>query len=215
MQERLAALLALALFGLAVLVGFSRGGPGTDEETRISFQIATGPSGGNLFSVGQAIAGLISHPPGVGRCDTSTVCGPSGTILSARTSQGATDSMAAVNNGLVDSALVPADMVEAAVTGRGPFRRPLRHLRVIAALFTDPAGATVHAGRRVIWVVNDRASDALVYGLVRALLNPANHAPLAASDPMAGEIDVAIAAQNLPGPLHSGAARYYREVGKL
>jgi len=336
MQERLTALLALAAFGLAVLISFSRPGPGPAEQTRVSFQIATGPSGGTLFTVGQAIAGLISHPPGVGRCDISTVCGPSGVILSARTSQGSIDSLNAVNNGLVDSALVQADMVEAAITGKGAFRRPLRHVRAIAALFADPmqlvaadsahvarvsdlagkrvsiglpqsggaatareilyafgvgpgdfrrvdsddpaadlaagkldaffvlgappfpqvaaalAGGKAHlvpidgeaaqrlladdgqlgAGRiaanayprigevptiatRAIWVVNEKASDALVYGLLRALFNPANHAALAASHPAAGEIDAATAAQNLPAPLHSGAARYYREVGKL
>ena len=334
MQVRLTALLALAVFGLAVLFSISRGGPGPAEETRVSFQIATGPSGGTLFTVGQAIAGLISHPPGVGRCDTSTVCGPSGVILSARTSQGSIDSLIAVNNGLVDSALVQADTVEAAVAGRGAFRRPLRQVRVIAALFSDPmhlvaaqqiarvsdllgkriylgnpqsagaamareilyaygvgpggfhrvdsddpaadlatgkldaffvlsaapdpsvaaalAGGKAHllaidgeaaqrlladdsqltAGHiaanaypgvgevptiatRAIWVVNEKASDALVYGLVRALFNPANHAALAASHPAAGEIDISSAAQNPPAPLHSGAARYYREMGKL
>ncbi len=214
MQERLAALLALAAFGLLILISFSSGGPGSGEQARISFQIATGPSDGNLFAVGQAMAGLISHPPGVGRCDISTVCGPAGVILSARTSQGAADSLNAVNNGLVDSALVQGDMVEAAIAGRGAFRRPLRHVRAIAALFAIPASGRTPA-KRAIWVVNDKASGALVYGLVRALLNPANHAALAAADPAAAGIDIDSAAQNLPAPLHSGAARYYREMGKL
>lgn len=334
--ERLAALFALAAFGILILVSLnSRPGPGGDD-ARISFQIATGPSGSTLFTVGQAIAGLISHPPGVGRCDTSTVCGPSGVILSARTSQGSIDSVIAVNDGLVDSALVQGDLVEAAVAGTGTFRRrgPQRHLRVIAALFADPMhlvarpgitkvsdllgkrvyiggpqsgammtareilyaygvgpgrfrrvdsddpGADLKAGKldaffvlagapypsataalaggkahlvpidgdaaarltgddaqlalgripagayagvgevatlatRAVWVVSDRAPDALVYGLTRALFNPANHVALAASHPAAGEINVSNAAQTPPAPLHSGAARYYREVGKL
>jgi TRAP-type uncharacterized transport system substrate-binding protein len=214
MQERLTALLALGLFGLLILFSLNRGGPGPGEQARVSFQIATGPSGGTLFTIGQAMAGLISHPPGVGRCDISTVCGPSGVILSARTSQGSIDSLTAVNNGLVDSALVQADMVEAAVTGKGAFRRPLRHIRAIAALFAVPSAGKAPP-TRAIWVVNDRASDALVYGLVRALLNPVNHAELAASDPAAAGIDINNAAQDLPAPLHSGAARYYREMGKL
>jgi TRAP transporter TAXI family solute receptor len=336
--QRLAALFALAAFGVLILVSLnSRPGPGSDD-ARISFQIATGPSGGTLFTIGQAIAGLVSHPPGVGRCDTSTVCGPSGVILSARTSQGAIDSLTAVNNGLVDSALVQGDMVEAAIAGSGPFRKlgPQRHIRAIAALFADPmhlvvangahvqkvsdlvgkriniggvqsggmvtarqilyaygvgpgafrrvdsddpaadliagkldaffvlagapfasvtaalasgkahlvpidgdaavrltqddaqlavgripAGAYAGVGEvatlatRAVWIVNDRAPDALVYGLTRALFNPANHAALAASHPAAGEISAANAAQTPPAPLHSGAARYYREVGKL
>lgn len=337
--ERLAALFALAAFGLLVLLSLnSRTGTGTGEEARISFQIGAGPSDGTFFTIGQAIAGLISHPPGVGRCETSTVCGPSGVILSARTAPGAFDSLTAVNRGLIDSALVPADMAEAAAAGQGPFRRlgPQRHLRVIAALFTEPvhlvvrsdapiarvsdlagkrvalgattsdaamtareilsafgvgpgavrrvdsddpaadlaagkldaffviagapsphvvkalatgkarllpidgdaasrlpqddaqlAAATIAPGvyrgvgavatlsTRAVWVVNDRAPDALVYGLARALFNPANRVALAASHPAAGEIDVATAAQAPPAPLHSGAARYYREVGKL
>ncbi|MBV9548393.1 MAG: TAXI family TRAP transporter solute-binding subunit [Alphaproteobacteria bacterium] len=337
-MQRLAALFALAAFGLLILISFNSRGPKMAEEARISFQIATGPSGGTPFTVGQTIAGLISHPPGVGRCDVSTVCGPAGVILSARTSQGPIESLTAVNNGLVDSALVQADMVEAAVAGKGPFRRPgpQRHVRTIAALFPeamhlvaankaqvgrvsdlvgkriylgpaqsgsalmardilaafgvgpnafrrvesdDPAadmaagkldaffvlaapafpavtaalaggkahllpidgeaavrlladdsqlaeahiaanlypvsGEVVTLSTRAVWVVNERASDALVYGLTRALFNPANQAALAASHPAAGAIDVATAAQSLPAPLHSGAARYYREVGKL
>jgi TRAP transporter TAXI family solute receptor len=337
-MQRLAALFALAAFGVLILVSLNARAPAGGEGARVSFQIATGPSGGTFFTIGEAIAGLVSHPPGVGRCETSMVCGPSGVILSARTSQGSIESLTAVNNGLVDSALVPGDMVQAAVMGQGPFRRQgrLQHVRVIAALFTeqvhlvvpaasrinvvrdlfrkrvyigaaqsgaaatvrqilgafgvgpggyrrvdsdDPAAdmeagkldaffviagaptpaaqkalasdkarllaiegpaaerlthdddqlqaATIAAGAypgtaatqtlatRAVWIVNDRASDALVYGLVRALFNPANHAALADSHPAAREIDLAIAAQILPAPLHSGAARYYREAGKL
>jgi TRAP transporter TAXI family solute receptor len=77
----------------------------------------------------------------------------------------------------------------------------------------SPAIATI--GTRAVWVVNERASDALVYGITRALFNPANHTALAASHPAAAEIDITKAAQEPPAPLHSGAARYYREAGKL
>jgi TRAP transporter TAXI family solute receptor len=337
MHQRLAALFALALFGVLVLVNLGARAPASSvPEARVSFQIATGASGGSFFTIGQAIAGLISHPPGVGRCEISTVCGPSGVILSARTSQGSFDSLTAVNNGLVDSALVQSAMTEAAVTGAGPFRRagPQRNVRAIAALFpapvhlvvrpgidsvaalagkrvalgvpssdsyalgrailaafgvrygsirrvasSDPAAdlaagkldaffviagapssvvaaalaggkgkllpitgeaarrlavndrqltiATIPAGTypgvaamptiadRILWVVRARASDAVVYGLTRALFNPANHAALAASHPAAGAIALATAIQSLPVPLHPGAARYYREAGKL
>jgi TRAP transporter TAXI family solute receptor len=332
--ERLAALFALAAFGALILFSLNARGPGALEGARVSFQIATGPSDTTLFAISQAIAGLVSHPPGVGRCETSTVCGPSGVILSARTTQGAFDSLVAVNNGLVDSALVPADMVDAAVRGQNPFRRvgPLRNVRVIAALFAeqvqlvarsdidtvaglagkrvatgmpgsdtantaravlsafgagrarrvrsdDPAGdlaagkidaffviagapspavtAALQGGKarllpldgeaalrllqdspqlmagmvpagaypgvpltptlvtRAVWIVNARASDALVYGLARALFNPANREGLIASHPAAAGIGLSMAAQMPPAPLHSGAGRYYREVGKL
>jgi TRAP transporter TAXI family solute receptor len=339
MHQRLAALFALAAFGVLILVNLNSRAPASGSpEARVSFQIATGASGGSFFTIGQAIAGLISHPPGVGRCEISTVCGPSGVILSARTSQGSFDSLTAVNNGLVDSALVQADMTEAAVKGDGPFRRagPLRNVRVIAALFpapvqllvregaridrigdlagkrvalgavssdtygtarailaafgvrygslrrvtsSDPAAdlaagkldaffviapapsplvtaalaggkarllaiegeatrrllignhqlvaATIPAGTypgvpetvtvadRILWVVRARAPDAQIYGLTRALFNPANHAALVASHPAASAIALATAIQALPAALHPGAARYYREVGKL
>ncbi|HWF63327.1 MAG TPA: hypothetical protein VN685_01810, partial [Rhizomicrobium sp.] len=38
------------------------------DTPRIPFQIATGSTTGTFFPVGEAIAGLISHPPGVTRC---------------------------------------------------------------------------------------------------------------------------------------------------
>jgi TRAP transporter TAXI family solute receptor len=140
MQQRLAAIFALVAFGILVLWGLNwRAAPRTENGARVTFQIATGPSGGTFFTIGRAIAGLISHPPGVGRCETSTVCAPSGVILSARSAQGSFDNLRAVNNGLVESALVQADMADAAVRGLGPFRRfgPQRNLRVIAALFPE------------------------------------------------------------------------------
>ena len=50
-----------------------------------------------------------------------------------------------------------------------------------------------HAGGRDVatrawWVTRDGEPDSLIYGLTRALFNPANHAVLAASHPAAREI---------------------------
>jgi TRAP transporter TAXI family solute receptor len=337
MQQRLAALFALAAFAALVLWALNWRGPPMGEGTggRVSFQIATGPSGGTFFTIGQAIAGIISHPPGMGRCQTSMVCGPSGTILSARTARGSFDNLRAVNDGLVDSALVQADMAEAAMGGTGPFRRfgPQRNIRVIAALFPEEVqlvasasagiadvrglsrkrvwlglpdtdagitarrilaafrvsvrvvegedpGALLAQGKidaffltaaapfgpvaqaleggaawlvpiegpalerllrqepqlqhatlaaetyakapavntiatRTLWVVNARAPDARVYGITRALFNPANQDALVASHPSAHQIGLEGAALELPAPLHAGARRYYREAGVL
>src|SRR3954469_4442507 len=143
MSQRLAALIALLAF-VAVVVGalLTGGRLGLDDTgpMRVSFQIATGTTEGVYFPVGQTIAGLISHPLGVGRCDTATVCGPAGVILSARTSEGSTDNLRSVNQGLVDSGFADGDAIAAAVAGQGgAFRRPARHLRVIAALFPEEA----------------------------------------------------------------------------
>lgn len=342
MQQRIAALAALACF-VALIVGLlvSGGviGAGDDVPGRISFQIATGSTTGTYFPVGQAMAGLLSHPPGIGRCETATVCGPAGVIISARTSPGAAANLQMVNQGQVDSGLVQGDVIAAAVTGRGPFRRvgPQKHVRVIGSLFaeqvhlvvaaasriagvedlrgrriafgTDGSGSAVTAreilaawhipesavhvvrgdsssdallrdgkidaffvvagvpldavsalvrarrarlvpidgpGRerllhmvpalapstiaanaypgqpeiatvstRAYWITRDGESDALIYGLTRALFNPANRPALSASHPSAGEIGLDNAANESPAPLHPGAARFFREMGKL
>jgi TRAP transporter TAXI family solute receptor len=346
MSQRLAALTALFAFVLLVIgaslwggnIGLGETGPG-----RISFQIATGSTEGLYFPVGQAMAGLISHPSGVARCETATVCGPAGVILSARTSEGAADNLRGVNAGTVDSGLSEGDVIAAAVAGQGPFRRAgrARHLRVIASLFSEqahlvasvksgiqrmedlrgkrvmlggaentgaifrsrailaafrvpeqrlhvmaqdtgnpvqllregkidaffatagvpiegvrdltargvarlvpldgdgrdrllravpqlspatiaanaypgPAAAAIETvATRSYWVTRDSEPDALIYGLARALFNPANHTALASSHPSAREITLDQAAENPPAPLHPGAARFYRETGRL
>lgn len=325
MSQRLAALIALLAFVALVVGALVTGGKlGLDDTgpTRISFQIATGSTDGVYFPVGQAMAGVISHPMGVGRCDTATVCGPA-------------DNLRAVNSGAVDSGFADGDVIAAAVAGRGAFRRPARHLRVIAALFPEDAHLVVAAkssiqsvndlrGKRVLlgppgsggvvrskailaayrvwvrqiisddnagqlmrdgkidayftvagvpldsvkslladhvarlapidgegrdrliqavpqlaravipagaypgvdgavetvstrayWVTRDSAPDPLIYGMVRALFNPVNQSALAASHPSARNIGLDNAAASPGVPLHPGAARFYRENGKL
>src|SRR5450432_3642063 len=140
MSERFLALAALIAFVVLVIGALLTGGNlGMDNSApmRVSFQIATGSTEGVYFPVGQAMAGLISHPLGVGRCDTATVCGPAGVILSARTSEGTTDNLRSVDQGLVESGFADGDVIAAAVAGQGAFRRPARHLRVIAGLFAE------------------------------------------------------------------------------
>jgi TRAP transporter TAXI family solute receptor len=337
MSERFLAIAALVAFVVLVIGALLTGGNlgmADSGPVRVSFQIATGSTEGVYFPVGQTMAGLISHPLGVGRCDTAMVCGPAGVILSARTSEGSTDNLRSVDQGLVDSGFADGDAIAAAVAGKGAFRRPARHLRVIAALFpeeahlvaaansgiqsvddlrgrrvlmgppnsaallrartiltayrirvreivsTDTAAqllktgkidayfavagvpldsirdllaqhaarlvpidgegrdqliamvpqlsrATIQAGAypgtgavetvstRAYWVTRDSEPDSLIYGIARALFNPANRDALAASHPSAREIGLSISAANPPAPLHPGAARFYRELEKL
>ena len=109
------------------------------DTPRISFQIVTGSTTGTFFPVGEAIAGLISHPPGVNRCEKANVCGPAGLIVSARTSDGTMSNLLSVNDGGVESGLAQSDVIAAAVKGTGPFKAKgkLSHLRVIASLFSE------------------------------------------------------------------------------
>jgi TRAP transporter TAXI family solute receptor len=336
MSQRMLAIIALVAFVALVLgVALTGGKLGMAEApARISFQVATGTTEGVFFPVGQALAGMISHPLGVGRCDTATVCGPAGVILSTRTSEGAADNLRNISAGLVDSGLADGDVVAAAVAGQSPFRRRATHLRVIAALFPEPAHLVVAAksdihavadldGKRVLlgapysggiarsrailmaygvrareivsgelpatllkqnkidayfsvvgvpldsirellaarqarlvpidgegrdrliaaspqlfaavipagaypgseeiqtvatrawWVTRDGEPDPLIYGLTRALFNPANYPTLAASHPAARAIELNTAITNPPAAVHKGAARFYREAGRL
>ena len=168
MSERFLAIAALVAFVVLVIGALLTGGNlgmADSGPVRVSFQIATGSTDGVYFPVGQTMAGLISHPLGVGRCDTATVCGPAGVILSARTSEGSTDNLRSVNQGLVDSGFADGDAVAAAVAGQGgAFRRPARHLRVIAALFPEEAHLVV-AAKSPIQSVGDLRGRRVLMGL--------------------------------------------------
>jgi len=143
MKPRVAGLGVLAALGAAVLTlalsAFGLGDAQENQPRRIAFQIATGSTGGTYFPVGELIAGIVSHPPGVGRCEAPDACGPEGLIASARTSDGAVANALAVNNGQMESGLAQSDVVAEAWAGEGAFRKAGKqtHLRVIAALFPE------------------------------------------------------------------------------
>ena len=101
--------------------------------------------------MGEAIAGLISHPPGVNRCQNSDVCGPAGLIVSARTSEWAAANLIAVNRGDVESGLAQSDAIAAAVKGQGVFKKlgPQSHVRVIASLFSEQVHLVVAANSKI------------------------------------------------------------------
>lgn len=307
---------------------------------RMFFIIATGPTSGTYFPIGQAIAGLVSHPPGLHRCQAPGVCGPAGLIASARTSAGAIANVVDVNADRVNSGLAQADVIAEAVAGTGDFKKmgPQTHIEVIANLFPeqlhlvaaksahitsvsqlrnkrvslgDPASGTIVTARAVLaawhiapwrirqqnlaseaaaaalehgkldafffvggapvglvrdliargnavlvpidgagrarllksvpslsassiaagtyagvgatqtvavpalWVVNSTEPDDIVYALTKSLFNPANRELLDQSHPSARLISLDRATRDLPAPLHPGAARFYREAGKL
>ncbi|MEI9990721.1 MAG: TAXI family TRAP transporter solute-binding subunit [Rhizomicrobium sp.] len=126
----------LAVIGGALLLAVELGSA-QGLAPRISFQILTGSTGGTYFPVGQLIAGLLSHPPGVDRCEAAPVCGPAGLIISARTSEGAVANVLAVNAGRAESGLAQGDVIAEAVKGAGAFRGKQQAVRVIADLFPE------------------------------------------------------------------------------
>ena len=77
----------------------------------------------------------------------------------------------------------------------------------------SPAVETVSV--RALWIVNDRTSDDLVYGITRSLFRPGNRAALDGENESSAMIRVDTATVDLPAPLHPGAERFYRETGHL
>jgi TRAP transporter TAXI family solute receptor len=154
MKQRIATLAALGALAVGAVVLFAVGADLGRAQTvvqRTPFLIATGPSGGTYFPVGQTIAGIISNPPGVDRCQTPDACGPRGLIASARTSDGAVENVLAVNSGSVDSGLAQADVVFDAEHGRGAFRKSGKqsHVEILAGLFSEDVNLVVAAKSRI------------------------------------------------------------------
>ena len=335
---RASTLMGTLLAALAFAAIFT--GAAGPSPQRISFVIATGPTSGTYFTVGEAIASLVSHPPGLFRCERDSLCGPAGLIASVKTSPGSVSNVAAVNARTVSAGFAQSDIVREAFAGRPPFRKsgPQTHLRAIGNLFPEevhlivakaahirsvndlagkrvgigpwgsgtsitartifsayrlqlkrikinndasdiaadeldkgsldavffvggapvplardllarghatlvpiggndrkrlighdtaltPAtipgdlypgvGATETVGVHAILLVNDSEPDSLIYGITRALFNPANHEALGSSHSAAQSIRADTATTALPVPLHPGAARYFAEIGKL
>jgi TRAP transporter TAXI family solute receptor len=187
---------------------------------RTAFVIATGPTGGTYFPIGEAIAAIISHPPGVYRCERRSVCGPPGLIASVRTSPGAVANVLAVNAHHADAALAQSDVVADAVAGKGAFRRehPQTHVRLLADLFPEEvhviAAANAHIrsisdlrGRRVS--IGPPASGTAVtarallaaYGITpRRIKVNADSADAAAEKLAKGQLDAMIFVGGAPVP---------------
>jgi TRAP transporter TAXI family solute receptor len=79
-----------------------------------------------------------------------------------------------------------------------------------------PGSPTIETvATRAWWFTRDSEPDSLIYGLTRALFNPANRDALAASHPSARNISLDRPMSDPPAAIHQGAARFYREAGKL
>lgn len=212
-------LLGVVIAGAIAFAGLIGFGTVTSYAQRIAFSIATGPSSGTYFPVGETIAGLISHPPGMDRCLRSVSCGPEGLIASAQTSAGAYANVLAVESGRANSALAQSDVVAQAVAGKGAFKKPQSHIRVIAALFPEQIHLVVSTrshiaslsklrGKRVsLGAVNSgtAVTARAVLAAYRLRAKTSNDSPdIAAQKLQAGTLDAFFFVGGAPVPLVDG-----------
>jgi hypothetical protein len=112
----------------------------------------------------------------------------------------------------IDIALVPVEgAMAAALRQRYPF--------FSAARFYDgtyrgvPDTPTVSVMTQ--WIVSGRLDPELVYGITRALWHPQSRDAIAKGHPLGRLIALETAVDAAVVPLHPGAERYYREIGRL
>jgi uncharacterized protein len=211
----IAALFGLSACALAAIGADASSAP--PEVARISFQIAAGPVADSYFPVGEALARIISNPPGFGRCeDDVDVCGPVGLIASTRATEGPLANIAAVRSGRVASALIQGDIAGLAYQGAGPFRATgaFKDLRILAKLQRETVHLVVGAKSRVKRLSDLKgkriaidAPSSATNVTARAILGAANltspklsfQAPeQAAADLKAGKIDAFFAIGSAP-----------------
>ncbi|MCF4165807.1 TAXI family TRAP transporter solute-binding subunit [Zavarzinia compransoris] len=172
-------------------------------------RIATGSAAGTYYPVGETIARLLSHPPGLPPCDPGAACGVPGLVAAAETSEGSVANVEAVAGLQVETALAQADVLAWAHGARGAFegQPPRDNLRVITSLYAESMHVVVRAdsgvagigdlaGRRVSL---DRPGsgtrgDAVMildaYGIATDAVEAVDLGPSqAAAALMAGEID--------------------------
>jgi len=132
--------LGLFVFGL-LGVGLMRANtPLTDEGQHATFfQIGTGSTSGTYFSIGEMLAAVISRPPSSEPCVAGGHCGVAGIVAIAKSSAGSVANVRSLGSKRFDSALIQADVLDAAASGVGIFKRDGKatELRAIANLFPD------------------------------------------------------------------------------
>jgi len=72
---------------------------------------------------------------------------------------------------------------------------------------------TVSVGAQ--WIVNEKMDEELVYNITKALWNDASRQLLNGGHPKGRDITLESALDGLAIPLHSGAHRYYKEIGLI
>jgi len=115
------------------------------------FQIATGPVGGTYFPIGQALASVISRPPGSVPCTEGEHCGVPGVIAVAKASAGSVANLRRVEAQRIDSALAQSDVANWAFSGARMFKKDgkLTGLRAIAGLYPEAVQLVAREGAEI------------------------------------------------------------------
>ena len=138
---------------------------GLGAESIRFFRIGTGDTSGTLFSVGSAIASAISNPPGSRPCDRGGSCGVPNLVAVAQSTEGAIENVRSISSGLMESALVRADVAYWAFHGTGPFAsdKPLDDLRAVANLYPAVVHVVARQGDGIL-KVSDLAGKRISLG---------------------------------------------------
>jgi uncharacterized protein len=182
------------------------------------FRIGAGAPGSTLYELAGRIASAISNPPGSRQCDNGGPCGVEGLIGLAQTTTSPVDALQSVEDGLMESAIVSADVAAEAAEGTGAFKQTgaLTKLRAMAnvgqlmlhvvvareARFQDLAAL---AGKRIAIGAEDSDNAATARFLLRAAGVNDKKAKLVTGDPEAAaqellddKIDALVVVAQLP-----------------
>lgn len=109
-------------------------GSGAQAQDVAYFRIGAGAPGSTLYELAGQIASAISNPPGSRQCDNDGPCGVEGLIGLAQTTMDPAEALRSVADGMMESAVVSADIAAEAVDGTGRFKKSgaLPDLRAIA-----------------------------------------------------------------------------------
>lgn len=167
------------------------------------FRIGAGAPGSSLFDLAGQIASAISNPPGSRQCDNDGPCGVEGVIGLAQTATDPVSALQSVDGGVVESAIVSADIADAAVQGTGPFKKsgPMTELRslgnvgqlvlhVLVAKEARFADLSALNGKKIAVGVKDSDNAVTARTLLRAAGISEKKTKLVTGDPEAAALEL-------------------------
>ena len=146
----------IRLRALAFLFALSAAAAGAadawaQEEDAFFFRIGTGTTAGTYYPIGGIIASAISHPPGSRPCDQGGSCGVPGLIAVVQSTHGSVANVRGIATGMLEAALVQADVAYWAYHGEAVFEGEPRitELRAIANLYPEVIQLVVRRDARI------------------------------------------------------------------